>query len=278
MNRSDLSLFGLKWNPFSNTIPAEGLYLTKAADHFCWRVEHTLADEGGFAQIIGAPGVGKSVILRLLAQRLMQITDLKVGVLTHPSANLADFYREMGDLFGVELRPHNRWGGFKSLRNRWQTHLDQTRLRPCLLIDEAQEMHPQVLNELRLLTSKEFDSRTLLSVIFAGDQRFVEKLRREELLPLASRMRIRLQLERADTDELMNCLEQLQTVAGNPSLMTPQLMQTLCEHAAGNYRTLTIMASELLTLALNREESQMDEALFLEAYGVTPGEQKRRAR
>jgi type II secretory pathway predicted ATPase ExeA len=98
----------------------------------------------------------------------------------------------MGDLFAVELKPHNRWGGFKALRERSLAHLEATLLRSVVLIDEAQEMHPAVLNELRLLTSMHFDSRTLLSVILAGDARLSAKLRREELLPLGSRIRSRL--------------------------------------------------------------------------------------
>ncbi len=53
--------------------------------------------------------------------------DLTVGAITHPQSNLADFYREMGDLFGVPLRPHNRWGGFKALREAWFAHLESTR-------------------------------------------------------------------------------------------------------------------------------------------------------
>ena len=79
-------------------------------------------------------------------------------MLSRPQASLADFYREMGDLFGVELRPHNRWGGAKVLRERWQTHIDAALSRPVLLVDEAQEMQPAVLAELRLLSSAELDS------------------------------------------------------------------------------------------------------------------------
>jgi hypothetical protein len=45
-----------------------------------------------------------------------------VGVISRPQANIADFYREMGELFGVELRPHNRYSGAKILRQRWQAH------------------------------------------------------------------------------------------------------------------------------------------------------------
>ena len=209
MNKTLLALYGLKWNPFSPELPAEALQTSARVDNFCWRVEHTLAREGGFALITGDPGTGKSVALRLLAGRLDQLRDLTVGAIAHPSSNLADFYREMGDLFGVELKPHNRWGGFKALRERWLAHLESTLLRPVLLIDEAQEMHPAVLNELRLLSSMQFDSRLLLSVVLAGDGRLSNKLRREELLPLGSRIRVRLHLEYAGREELMACLKHL---------------------------------------------------------------------
>ena len=153
MNNKLLSLYGLKWNPFSPELPIEALHATPRVDNFCWRVEQGLVREGGFALVTGDPGTGKSVVLRLLAHRLGKIRDLQVRSLDHPSSNLADFYREMGDAFGVELRPHNRWGGFKSLRERWLSHLDSTLMRPVLLIDEAQEMQPSVLSELRLLCS-----------------------------------------------------------------------------------------------------------------------------
>ena len=82
MNHQLLALYGLKWNPYAPEQPLE------------------------------------AVALRLLAERLTRLADLTVGVLTHPQSNLADFYRELGDLFGVSLQPHNRWGGFKTLRER----------------------------------------------------------------------------------------------------------------------------------------------------------------
>ncbi len=268
MNKTLLALYGLKWNPFSPELPAEALQTSARVDNFCWRVEHTLAREGGFALIAGDPGTGKSVALRLLAGRLGQLRDLTVGAITHPSSNLADFYREMGDLFGVELKPHNRWGGFKALRERWLAHLESTLLRPILLIDEAQEMHPAVLNELRLLSSMDFDSRLLLSVVLAGDGRLSNKLRREELLPLGSRIRVRLHLEYASREELMACLKHLLHSAGNASLMTPELCQTLCDHAVGNYRVLTTIAGELLDTAAQRELTQLDEKLYLELFGT----------
>ena len=270
MNHPLLALYGLKWNPFSPELPLEALFVTPKLENFCWRIEQALVREGGFALIQGDPGTGKSVALRLLAERLARLSDLTVGVLTHPQSNLADFYRELGDLFAVSLKPHNRWGGFKTLRERWFAHLESTRLRPVLLIDEAQEMNTATLSELRLLASARFDSQTLLCVILAGDARLAEKLQREELLPLNSRIRTRLLTEYASRDELLACLDHLLASAGHASLMTAPLRQTLCEHAAGNYRVLTTMAAELLTAAAQQEKSQLDEKLYFEVF-TPPG-------
>ena len=278
MNKKLLALYGLKWNPFSPELPTEALLATPRIESFCWRIEQALVREGGFALITGDPGTGKSVVLRLLAERLERVRDVTVASLTHPSSNLADFYRELGELFGAELKPHNRWGGFKTLRSRWLTHLENTRLRPVLLIDEAQEMHPGVLSELRLLASTQFDSCAILSVVLAGDGRLSTKLSREELLPLGSRIRTRLAMEYATREELLACLTHLLASAGNPKLMTPQLMHTLCDHALGNYRVMTTMAAEMLTTAVEREATQIDEKLYFEVFASPPAAARKSAR
>ncbi len=266
MSQTLLALYGLKWNPFSQELPTEALRITRPVEDFLWRIEHQHVREGGFALIHGDPGTGKSVALRLLSERLERLTDVTVAALNHPQSNLADFYRELGELFGVELKPHNRWGGFKSLRERWLTHLEGTRLRPVLLIDEAQEMAPATLSELRLLASTRFDSRPLLGVVLVGDSRLTDKLKGEELLPLGSRIRIRLAMEYASREELAACLSHLLSTSGNAKLMTPPLQQALCDHAAGNYRILTTMAAQLLAAAAQRQLDQLDEKLYFEVF------------
>lgn len=108
MNKKLLSLFSLKFNPFSPEVPTSALWLSPAVESFCWRIEHQIG-EGGFALVIGEPGTGKSAALRQLAERLGNLRDVVVGVLSRPQASLADFYRELGHLFSVPLSPHNRW-------------------------------------------------------------------------------------------------------------------------------------------------------------------------
>jgi general secretion pathway protein A len=263
VNHKLLSLYGLKWNPFAAQLPVEALYVDARLASFCWRVEQ-LVGEGGFALVTGLPGLGKSVTLRLLAERLAALRDVQLGVLSRPQAGMADFYRELGDLFGAQLHPHNRWGGAKVLRERWQAHIDSCLCRPLLIIDEGQEMQLAVLSELRLLCSARLDSHLLLTVVLAGDPRLLERLRSEELLPLGSRMRVRLALDRVSPEQLRELLQFVLAKAGAPRLMTPELVATLCDHAQGNPRALMNMAGELLAVAAQREAPQLDEQLFFE--------------
>lgn len=276
MNNHLLARFGLKYNPFTPDVPIEALHAQPQFESFAWRVEYSLIREGGFAMITGEPGTGKTITLRLLANQLKNIRDVHVGAVQHPSARLGDFYRELGDLFGVPLSPHNRWHSFKSLRERWFNHLQSTLSRPVLLIDEAQDMSADVFNELRLLSSMQFDSRILLSVIFAGDHRLNDKLRCDNLLPLGSRIRIRYQTEYASPEQLLATLMHLLTQAGNPHLMTQELMQTLCEHAIGNYRSLCIMSGELLAMGVLQERQQLDEQLYFECFSQKKSLNKRK--
>ena len=129
---------------------------------------------------------------------------------------------------------------------------------------------------LRLLSSARFDSQSLLCAVIAGDARLLEKLRREELIPLGSRIRTRLATEVATREELLACLEHLLAAAGNAALMTRELRQTLADHAAGNFRILISMAAELLMSAAQREITTLDEKLYLQVYAKPETQTSRR--
>jgi type II secretory pathway predicted ATPase ExeA len=115
-----------------------------------------------------------------------------------------------------------------------------------------------------LLARAHFDSRALLTVVLAGAGRLTERFHADELQPLASRIRVRLPLERGAPPELADVLRHACATAGNARLMTPELVATLAEHAAGNLRILHGLAADLLAAGAQREVKQLDEKLYRE--------------
>jgi len=278
MNNTDIrSLYGLKYNPFLPDVPSEALFTIPGSEPFILRMA-SMADQGGFALITGEPGVGKSKTLQKIAHRLEQIPDLTVGVMQRPQSKLADFYREMGQLFHVDLTPANRYGGFKTLRERWKAHCQSTLLRPVLLIDEAQQVSTDCLTELRLLQSHHFDSQSLLFTILCGDNRLPDKFRTAELLPLGSRIGPRLILSPLMPEQLSEYLNFALEQAGNSQLMSEELKNTLAAHAANNLRVLNQMAAELLVAAAQRNLPRMDESLFFELFSPVSTKSHRKQR
>jgi len=266
MNDKTLTaLFGLKWNPFLPNIPEESLWEPPGVNNFYFRIENLVMD-GGFGLISGEPGLGKSKILQLLSYRLNQLGDVVVGVMERPQSSLGDFYRELGDLFGVNLSPANRYGGFRALRERWNDHIKSTLFRPILLIDEAQEMLTSCLNEIRILGSFQFDSKCLLTTILCGDLRLPERFRSTSLIALGSRIRLRMNLEEYDRKILKSYLKHSLEQAGASHLMTEALMETIVDNSGGNLRLLNNIAVELLEVGVQKEVKRLDEKLYLEVF------------
>ena len=263
-----LALYGLKWNPFIPSVPTEALHVSTRLESFCWRVQQ-LAGEGGFALVTGSPGCGKSAALRILSASLPTQRDVTVGVISRPQASIADFYREMGELFGVELRPHNRYGGAKILRQRWQAHIQSTLSRPVLLVDEAQEM--QSVSARRAAPAGLCRSRLPYPADHRAGRRWTP--RRTSAAPMSSFPLLaacgcawRLNAPRhrnSRTASATPCSR-----PARPALMTPEVIAAICDHAQGNPRALMIMAGELLEAAAQRDARQIDETLFFETCAV----------
>ncbi len=255
------ALYGLKWNPFLHDVPTEALYATPRVQSF-WERLRQLTATGGYGLLTGEPGTGKSAALRLIKRFLEDIPEVAVGVVTRPQSTVSEFYRELGDLFGMRLSPSNRWGGAKALRDKWVEHCEHTKFRPVLIIDEAQETRVDVLSEIRLLASYMLDSKLLLLVVLAGDQRLVERLTTPDLLPLASRIRVRLALVQQSPEEMRALLVHLLDEASASRLFADEVKTLLASHAGGNLRAMMNMGAELLEAAMAQEVARIDERFF----------------
>ena len=105
-----------------------------------------------------------------------------------------------------------------------------------------------------------------MTVVLSGDGRLLELLRQEHLVPLGTRIRTRLVTEAASREELLELLGHALSKAGNATLMTAELMDTLVDHSAGNSRLLMTMSAEVLAYGMAHEVNQLDEKCYLEVF------------
>lgn len=262
------TVYGLKWNPFSPDVPVEGLYTPPKLDDFFWRLEHLVLD-GGFSAITGDLGIGKSAALRLLKGRLEGVPELCVQVLQRPRSSLRDFYRELADLFAVDINTANRYASFDRIRDQWLAGIKRTLFRSVLIIDEAQSACDDLLSELRFLTSTNLDSRCILAVVLLGDDRLFKKLATPELAPLESRLHVRHTVEPWSTADLIAMLKARLHAAGGPHIMAEAVITAVASHCFGNPRTMLAQCNELLLAAAQRDAPVIDEQLFFDVLKPT---------
>ena len=260
-----LALWGLKWNPFSPELPGEGLLVTPRIEHFAWRVEQ-LVQEGGFALITGESGTGKSVALRIVAGRLSALRDVTVGVIERPQSKSRRLLSRAGRHLRGEARAAQSLGRIQGAPRALESPRG-------LLADQAGALDRRSPGDEPRGPRRAADPlqcRLRCHVAFDGDP-----LGRRATPGTAAAGRPRA-LGEPDShatgdrgrprEELLELLRHALAKAGNASLMTAELMDTLVDHSAGNYRLLMIMGGELLAYGMAHEVAQLDEKCYLEVY------------
>ena len=114
------------------------------------------------------------------------------------------------------------------------------------------------------------DSRALLTVVLAGDERLTARLRAPDMLPIQSRIRTHLTLGYAEPDHLRAVLDRLLEHAGRTDLVTDDVKTALATHAHGNLRAMMTMADNLLAHAMQHDLPRIDEQVFFDLFQIKP--------
>ena len=202
---------------------------------------------------------------------MSKIPDINITELARPQSTIIDIYRELANGYGFEVNGFNRFTSFKKLRQNWKKHISTTDFRPIVLIDEAQHLSVSVLDELRIICIESYDSKRLITVVFAGDGRFLEKLGREELRPLASRISVKRSFYPLSPQELVSQVTDLIMRAGNPSLFETCVLESVANAAAGNIRAMVHSLASLLLAAYRSEAPVVNQSIFLRYRDLTGG-------
>ena len=205
--------FGIKENPFSNTPDPSYLFMSKRHLEALAHLTYGVRGGGGFVLLTGEVGTGKTTICRCLIERLPDDVDLALCV--NPPYSEAELLATICDELGVTHSGDP--GGVKELMDALNGYLLGVHAkgrRAVLIIDEAQNLEPRLLEQVRLLTNLETSTTKLLQIILIGQPELRELLARNEMRQLTQRISARYHLEPLTRGESRNYILHRMRVAG----------------------------------------------------------------
>jgi general secretion pathway protein A len=241
-----LSHFGLREPPFSITPDPRFLYMSARHREALAHLVYGVGEHGGFVQLTGEVGTGKTSVCRCLLEQLPSHVD--VALVLNPRLNPVELLAVVCD----ELRIAYPAGtaSSKILVDRLYAHLLEAHgrgRRTVLIIDEAQNLAPEVLEEVRLLTNLETTSRKLLQVIMIGQPELAAILEQPKLRQLAQRVTARYHLEPLSPAETRAYVRHRLGVAGRADrLFTDAALRALYRQSYGIPRVINAIGDRAL--------------------------------
>ncbi len=209
-----LKMFGFQEKPFHITPNPRFIFLSKKHKEAFAHLLYGVQQRVGFLSLIGEVGTGKTTVLRTLLRQLEQ-ADYQIALIFNPCVSALELLQSIHREFGIPYR--DRESNFASLHeslNRFLLEERQHGKTVILVIDEAQNLDPAVLEQLRLLSNFETETDKLLQLIIVGQPELDEVLGRHELRQLEQRLIVRYRLTNMDAEDTASYVNHRLKVAG----------------------------------------------------------------
>ena len=270
------SFFGLNEKPFSITPDPRYLFLSERHGEALAHLVYGVTESGGFIQLTGEVGTGKTTLVRsLLLNRMPENAD--VAVVLNPQLSVVEFLATICEELHIEVA-HNR-GSVKALTDALNRHLLKAHAagrRTILVVDEAQNLAPAVLEQVRLLTNLETAKQKLLQIILIGQPELRELLARTDLRQLAQRITARYHLEPLSREESARYIEHRLKVAGAVGeVFTTGAKKEVFRLSQGVPRLINVICDRALLGAYAKETRPVNARLVRQAAAEVKGELER---
>jgi general secretion pathway protein A len=269
-----LEYYGLREPPFSITPDPRYVFLSErhrdALAHLLYGIGK--GGSGGFVQLTGEVGTGKTTLCRLLLEQLPENT--RVALVLNPRLSPVELVETVCEELKLDIG--GKRGSLKGLTDTLNAFLLDAYaqgLRVVLIVDEAQNLSTESLEQVRLLTNLETPTQKLLQIILLGQPELREMLARPELRQLAQRITARYHLTPLDAAETETYVRHRMAVAGCARIPFSRLgLKALYQRSGGVPRLVNIVADRALMAGFAREQDSLGERLVNRAADETlPG-------
>ena len=267
-----LAFFGLNEKPFAITPDPRYLFLSERHAEALAHLLYGITEAGGFIQLTGEVGTGKTTVVRSLLAQTPQ--NAEVALILNPRMTAPEFLLTICEEVGIGV-PDAATGSLKDLVDILSHYLLRAHgggKRVVLVVDEAQNLAPEVLEQVRLLTNLETNTQKLLQIILIGQPELRDLLDRNELRQLAQRITGRYHLCPLSVEETAAYVRHRLRVAGAISdIFTPAALRELHRLSRGVPRLINVLADRALLGAYTQDRHQVGSAFVrrgaIEVFG-----------
>src|ERR1700716_3138043 len=261
-----LSFFGLNEKPFAITPDPRYLYLSERHAEALAHLLYGINEAGGFVQLTGEGGTGKTTIVRSLLAQTPK--NAEIALILNPRMTAPEFLLTICEELGIGV-PDTAPGSLKDLVDILSGYLLRAHAggrRVVVVVDEAQNLAPSVLEQVRLLTNLETNTRKLLQIILIGQPELRELLGRNELRQLAQRITGRYHLNPLTHDETAAYVRHRLRVAGATSdIFSPTALTEVYRLAVGVPRVINVVCDRALLGAYSMDRHRVTASLVRHA-------------
>jgi general secretion pathway protein A len=267
-----LTFFGLTEKPFAITPDPRYLYLSERHAEALAHLMYGIREAGGFVQLTGEVGTGKTTIVRSLLAQAPR--DAEIALILNPRMTALEFLTTICEELRIEV-PEAATGSGKHLVDQLNRHLLRAHgegRRTVLVVDEAQNLATDVLEQVRLLTNLETNTQKLLQIILIGQPELREVLARSELRQLAQRITGRYHLDplsRAETEAYVR--HRLRVAGATADIFTGRALAEVYRLSAGVPRVINVICDRALLGAYTQDRHRVTAALVRRAAGEVFG-------
>lgn len=266
------SFFGLGEKPFAITPDPRYLFMSERHAEALAHLLYGITESGGFIQLTGEVGTGKTTIVRSLLERMPGHAD--VAVILNPQLTPIEFALTICEELGIFMRDEDASSikDLVDLLNRRLLEAHARGRRIVVIVDEAQNLSPATLEQVRLLTNLETASQKLLQIILIGQPELREVLDRVELRQLAQRITGRYHLaplSRAETASYVK--HRLKVAGGNGEIFSTSALREIHRLTDGIPRIINVICDRALLGAFTQEQHRIGPSMIRDAASEVYG-------